>query len=363
MSIITKFEQRGRKETLTADGTEVIRTFYLEPYHAHPIIVAALRGGVTTQGRRKPARDTYYPYCYCTSVDVSIDNDLMFADSPTTGYSQGNEDDPLSKAQVALRTKELNFAAGLPQSYEYHTPKGAWITARYVPLIKIDDYIYHAGTKYNVVDNADGPNEIDAFDVLDPLLTPIQKFVSVPRGLVFDVAPLLSFDQETQISQSYGVFTLRRYMVPTIPSITIGLMQGKVNQDEMVFGTYRFPAETMRFRGCDPRKIIVPDVDGNQNVFYDLLYTWDVNMTYGSRYIGTWKESKWEKAFIGWNCALGNYTIGEAIEYMGLGYYRVGSIDSTWQMFNWSSPISPQYPAAELVDAKGFMKLFEWGAP
>jgi hypothetical protein len=151
-------------------------------------------------------------------------------------------------------------------------------------------------------------------------------------------------------------------MVPSIPTTTIGTMQGKVNGGSMQFGTYRFPAETMRFRGCDPIKISIPNADGTQNVFYDLLYTWDINMTYGSRYIGSATEANWEKAFVGWNCVLGNYTIGKMYEFMQLGYYRVGSVDSTWQNVNWKSPISPQYPAAELVDSKGFMKLFEWSA-
>jgi len=364
MSIITKFEQRSRRELNTNDGIEIVRKFYLEPYDAHPWVVSALLGGISADGksRRKPSRDTYYPFCYCTSAEVDVLDDRMFSDSPTTGYSQGNEGDPLEKVSEALLVKELNFAGGTPQSYQPHTTKGAWITARYRPLIRIDGSIYHDGTNYTVSDNPQNANQIDAFDVLDPLLVPIQKFVSVPRGLVFDVAPLLSFDQETQTSQSFGVFTLRRFMVPSIPTTTIGTMQGKVNQNAMDFGTYHFPAETMRFRGCDPKKIAVPNSDGSINVFYDLLYTWDINMTFGSRYIGTVSEAKWEKAFVGWNCALGNYTIGKAYEFMGLGYYRVGSIDSTWRMLNWVSPISPQYPAAELVDTKGFMALFDWSA-
>jgi hypothetical protein len=104
-------------------------------------------------------------------------------------------------------------------------------------------------------------------------------------------------------------------------------------------------------------------MDGSANVFWDLLYTFDVCMTYDLYYTGTLLASQWTEGYVGWNRILTNYTIAAIAEYCTLGYYRVGSINSKWQFILPPAPLKPQYPAAENVNPqKGLLALFDWTA-
>jgi hypothetical protein len=273
-----------------------------------------------------------------------------------------------------LQTKELiEPAAGTPEAYTQQTAKGCWITARFRPLVRVDGYVQN-GSEFNKMVSDGSGQTVDAFDYLDPLLTPLQKFVSIPRGLymVMGGNPVVKVAEEAQQSQSFGIFTIRRYLVPKIPSQTIAKLQGKVNQYDMTFGDYRFPPETLRFRGCEPRKIIITNIDGSQNIFYDLLYTFDVCLTYDLVDVGTGNFVSYAPAYapdyVGWNRILCTSTIsfgGLTGEKYLLAYYRVGTRDSAWQM-NPVANAKMQFPLADgkdvIADGSGFMALFNWTA-
>lgn len=386
--MIRRFEQRSRREYITPQGTEIVRKFFLDPYVDHPIVMSALLGGVDQVDalfvRRKPNQDPYYKYCYCNHAEVELVDDRQCCGDESVGFKavespQQLEDDFL-KVQTALNNKErMPGAHDLTQVSPYETETGCWITARYKPLVRVEGYVQGGISSthevpedkvLHVVDDKTQNDEIDAFDVLDPIITPIARFISIPRGLYFVVKDIAYFEllQEAIATQAFATFTIRRHMVPKVPSVTISKLQGKVNSEEAKFGDLVFPKETLRFMGCDTQKIVVPNKDGGANVFYDLLYKFDVNWTYDllDNELSQTKPAL-IPGYVGWNRALACYKAftSLAAEKLPLAYYRIGYKHSAWQnKFNLTGDVNMQFPAADGDDVypMGFLQLFEWDA-
>ena len=397
--MIYTFEQRSRHEYVTTTGTEIVKKYFLDPFSDINIVKAALLGGIDDNKRRKPARDMYLPYCYCTDVETELLDERQSCGGNTLGFvpaaSNNQAKADFDKIVAALKVKEnmpganlqaLTHSSGSWTEVSRQTT-GCWITARYKPLVCADGVVYagKASQPVWVIKDKQSPlgaSEIDAFDVVDPVISPQTTYISVPRGLHFINDGLLGRavgDIDAQLAQAFGTFTLRSVMRPSVPSHTIAKLAGKVNTTNNTFGEFTFPPETLRFRGCDPHKVVVCNYDGTKNIWWDLTFIFDVNWNYGKVYSsGTWNPMeliganfisplKYELDYSGWNRILANGldAFGPiAFEYAPLAYYRVGSSDSVWQSANpfYPQTLVAQYPYAEDIFDDGFHKLFEWSA-
>lgn len=107
--------EENRVESAGRDGLEVVRTFRVDPYTARQAVIDTLLGGVRMIAGRlvrlPPARDSWYPWCYCVDVKTSpfeVLNspgiNINFAQLLTLNYSQS--------AKLVATFKTLNHEEG-----------------------------------------------------------------------------------------------------------------------------------------------------------------------------------------------------------------------------------------------------------
>jgi hypothetical protein len=406
--MIRRFELRTRREIIGKQGMDITRKFYIDPYSHHPIVVAALVGGIVDSARKKPNADPYYPFCYCVGVEVEAVDEMQSCGDPSTGFvhkDAASVQEDYNKIRDALNSKEVLMGANLnglatvradlPADAVSET--GGWITARYKPLVSgLARYVSGDGDenvgivqlgknqpakpiRYNP-----GNNDADAFDYVDPLLVPQRKFVSNPRSLFFvsDGKAGAKCEFETLTTQAYAVFTVRRVMVRNVPIKTIAKLMGKVNAQAQIIGEYTFPPECMRFNGCEPTKIVMPNKTGGLTTWFDLQYSFDINLTYDQCYKSGWVWNLagipmpglcvFEQDYAGWNRILANAVTNDPsgtlpLEWAPLAYYPVASKEALIQtQVPWfPDNMRPQYPWAESTEDigdEGFGKLFDWSS-
>ena len=319
---INRLECRERTIRASHDGTEIVRTFYCDPYEAHTVVLSALLGAVepdpndaTKFIRRKPAEDSWFSNFYCTDAWVEQVSPEAMAASPSLGlfppgdYTVDNFRAFISNAGagqvppwsyrenpggITIRVKGDNDAKATSDA-------GCFIRAVFKPLIHETPTTWSSGD----TGTATAP---DPFDFVDPLLIPITKTITTGIGLKyllknFEIYPCVG--SEGFVTQPMQQFTIRRLMCGKVPSITIATLKGKVNSGVFKIGGYEFPAETLRFDDCEVVKRAVPYSDGTSDrltVWYDLLYVftwntiWDEYCT-GAAYAGP--------GWVTWNRLLG----------------------------------------------------------
>jgi len=420
--MIRTFECRSRRVITTVEGTEITKRYYLDPYTEQNTVLAALLGGVDfldgEYTRRYPTYDTYMPWCYCVHAEVDQLSELQCSGGPTLGFNSRDSKDFADKfdemapteewgadfdnVRKALLTVETMPGANLEplqasnlldgrhvphkgDSWEVDSSNtsnttGCWITAKFRPIICTTGTVATGLPTQPTRTIGWGDDKVSPFDVVDPQLVPISKFVSVPHGLFFiinDNEIGLPIGQEALQAQAFATFTIRRLMCPSVPISTIAKLMGKTNVTWNQFGAnFRFAPETMRFAGAEPTKRIVPNPNGTANVFWDILYKWDINLTYDQMYVSGRKFNFWPLGllpiqkrigYVGWNRVLLNFESSPGNEVAPLMYYRVGSKEGIWQApfgFPGLETIRMQYPWAELptLYTNGFGRLFDWDA-
>lgn len=367
---INRLECRERTIRASHDGTEIVRTFYVDPYEAHTVVLSALLGAVepdpndaTKFIRRKPAEDSWYENFYCTDAWVEQVSPEAMAASPSLGmYPPGNYsvddfrgfisnlyDDSFGEKPggITIKTRGVDNAQSTSDS-------GCFIRAVFKPLICELPTMWTSGdTGTNVAP--------DAFDFVDPLLIPITKTVSTGIGLKYllgNTAWYPSVGSEGFITQPMQQFTIRRLMCPSVPVTTIATLKGKINGGQFDIGQYKFPPETLRFDDCDVVKRAVPYSDGNANglnVWYDLLYVFTWNTIWDEYLIGRGIRDGYTHGYVTWNRILGVPKMsilgkdvvvakpgGAFLEEAPISYYPVG----------WKSTIFGDYRPLYLEDRK-----------
>lgn len=335
------------------DGTEIVRLFYVDPYEAYPIVMAALLGGidrtnpgtpldvngkpsVNAQGviasadpddpntisvRRKPSQDSYVPECYCT--DCWVDQVAREAMSSATTFRDSNKDYNHDYTAIELRDYTQGFKGMDAGSYghiEKEVPRGVceltygeegsdprwqgvksnagcYIRAVYKPLI-----CQNPGDTWTPGET--GITKLDMFDFVDPQLHPTPKVVPCGAGLKYVIGGAelyMSVGSEGVMTQPLQQFTIRRIMCPSVPTKTINRLAGKVNSGIYKFGKFMFYDQTLRFDACEVYKRAVPDENGNLTIWYDILYVFTWNPIYDKYWTGT----KFDYGYVGWNYVLG----------------------------------------------------------
>ena len=347
------------------DGTEIVRLFYVDPYQAHPYVMAALLGGTELTDpneaesednllkRRKPSRDSYFPECYCTDawIDQAAKEAMAGSDSIRPGsFSDGSvckSDTDLTVSHIAEYlgyTKEVpRGASETVKPNGVMTNAGCYIRAIYKPLICEDP-------KWNSEACGFTP---DLFDFVDPQMHPSPKVISCGAGLKYLIESHILYadvGSEGVVTQPMQQFTIRRIMCPSIPTVTINKLFGKVNGAVFSIGKFLFPIETLRFDSCEVLKHAVPSSDGTFSVWYDLFFNFMWNPIWDEYWAGT----EFMPGYVGWNRILGRPNLVGAFGVVypadldekhlkaPISYYRVG----------WKSDIFGPYRPLYLSDTK-----------
>jgi hypothetical protein len=318
---INRLECRERTIRASHDGTEIVRTFYVDPYEAHTVVLSALLGAVepdpadaTKYIRRKPATDSWFTSdFYCTDAWVEQVDQQAMAASPSLGvYPPGNyavsdfrkfisnagagdwscKETP---GGITVRTRNVNDAQSTSDA-------GCFIRAVFKPLI-------HETPTWGS-DVGFGANPPDPFDFVDPLLIPLTKTVSTGVGLrYFTNSKMYPWvGSEGFVTQPMAQFTIRRLMVGNPPLAIINRLKGKINFLGFDLGRFHFAAGTLRFDECEVVKRAVPYSDGTTDrltVWYDLLYAFTHNAIYDEYYFNEDGATGFRKGFVTWNRILG----------------------------------------------------------
>ena len=285
---INRLECVERIVRASHDGTEIVRTFFVDPYEAHEQVLSALMGSawVDDNGkgiRVKPAHDSYFSNCFCTEAWVDQTAKESMASSPALAQANQN---PIDLAGVnwigdilnQAHQKEVPSGPSTTLVNDVVQNAGCFIRATYKPLIWEDP-----GERWTEGTIGYTP---DPFDFVDPQLMPITKTVSCGVGLRYLIhtkdMPLFypAVGSEGFCVQPMQQFTIRRIMCPSVPVSTISQLKGRINVGQFDLGKYHFFDSTLRFDDCEVVKRAVPSSSGTFSVWYDLLYVFTWNTTY-----------------------------------------------------------------------------------
>ena len=232
LSKVTKWESRSRTVHSHWDGLEVQRVFRMRPFSEAYQVQAALEGSVyretTTSDwtRRLPARDAYYPDCYCneTRIDHVDPQKDSISFSPSIRWSR-------FLATKDAETQLLDFLERTRLVGE-QPAGGAFLTASYRPLVSA--YI----PQVSPGDPDSQPSDLERskmFDWIGPTFTPGAKSIPWPLGLGVQVAGFQPFSAHVPPDAANPVhvpthgFTIRRLLVGKIPWKTINALTNTVN--------------------------------------------------------------------------------------------------------------------------------------
>jgi len=346
---INRLECRERTIRASHDGTEIVRTFYVDPYEAHTVVLSALLGAVepdpndaTKYIRRKPAEDSWFDNFYCTDAWVEQVDQQAMAASPSLGvYPPGNYSASQLRgfiSNVGLGLTHREEPTGITRARldvndaQSTSDAGCFIRASFKPLIHETPTTWTSGD----TGTATAP---DAFDFVDPLLIPLTKIVSPGIGMKYTLVDRILYanvGSEGFVTQPMHQFTIRRLMIGKPPLMTIGKLKGKINSSDMTLGNFLFPAKTLRFDDCEVVKRAVPYSDGTEDrltVWYDLLYIFTWNSIYDYYYDDL---GEFQLDYVTWNRILGvpqmpilglpifiPDPVG-GLEFAPLSYYPVG---------------------------------------
>jgi len=271
-------ELRDRTVHTSASGMEIIRTFHVRPYDAHPAVLKSLQGSVDANNvRTPPARDPYIPTCYCTEARVNFAHEDAAASVESIDNLVGGVNDP-DPTLVKLE------GGGRNQAKQKETTAlgtaGAIVEAHYRPLISAWDPT-----------DADAANK--RFDWLDPTFTPGVRHIPWPQGLyvnaemlpLFPGAGALTIPEEVpqEVGSPIGVpvsdVSIRRILVGKIPWDAIKEAEHAINKGiwpaagSKVAGRLpTFEPGTLRFKPPNIRNML--DTEGNRWYEITLNFEW-----------------------------------------------------------------------------------------
>lgn len=327
---IRKLEFRKRTENVSNGSGEIKRELYCEPYAAYPRVERALLGTVDANSdppsRTKPHQDPVHSHFFCASTAVESMAREAMAGSPSTGFAPASDDDrEAMNVRESLGTMEdPRGFVGNPADVSANTPSaGAIITATYRPLIILQGL----------------SQQFDPFDFVDLQIEPILKTQLVGRDLNFllgstipgkvHVSPI--DNSPAVVSETVWGLTMRRLMVPKIPTKTIFTCANKINRTVAHIAGMEFPSETLRFDGAET--INKRGVDGTP--WYDLVYHFSARTAVDQAYDAT--TSHWSYMPVGWNRRVGFPARVGGHPWNAMGYYQTG----------WLTGINPDTPTSD----------------
>lgn len=325
-----------RHEHFDSDGGgRITRAFYCEPYTAHKRVVAALKGSVYDAGlawdRQSPATDPLYPWFVCHDVQVEPMHPGAVRAARPCKYNPANaggQQAEVLEVQRALQTVDDFDAADLIDDISndevragttnrqsqndsqilntgesidigtFGSPGlcGAKITATYMPLL------FQPGVAIE-----------KRLDYVDPQWEPVTITAQTGRSLFFwspadgGVVPITT--AHSGLSDTYAHpevvwrFSIRRLMLPFLPTNTIGLLTNKVNRHTFRLGDLELPAGTVRMEAPDVITRRAPD----GNMMFDLTLKFLVRRLYDEFYDDSDLHAThgYQKGWVGWNWAFG----------------------------------------------------------
>jgi hypothetical protein len=370
---VSQLETMGRVEHFDSEGGgRIQRVIYCEPYTAHKRVVTALKGTVYPLGngawqRAMPHADPLYPWFFCTDVQVEpafpsavrgslskgfnpLADDLAYGEALSQflpiqtalnvvdDFDGAAELDNLTLAQIQdggkiqdvdAKMQILNTDEQIPQApYASEGRCGAKITATYSPLL----FLQGLSTEINT-----GPLK---FDYVDPQWEPLTLTTATGRSLKF-WSPQLGIPGiginalHSGLSDAYSLpevvwrFSIRRLMVPFIPAYTIAMFANKLNRVDMVLGSLKFPAGTVRME--TPEIITRRAPDGQ--MMHDILLKFLVRRLYDEYYDGP--TTNFVRGWIGWNWAFGIPSAATSRS----GYYPVAWNSGLFQLWGTNHPL------------------------
>ena len=340
--ILNVLEWVDRRERVTTTGTEIVSTIYCEPASSGPMVVAALLGRVTgnelSSKRVMPVYDPIYPYCYCVEANRRPLDARAVANSESITPSKNFYDpDPLKAVHEAFLTPPFfDGPVSMASDGKYKQPDdtrgecGCYIEAVFRPLL----------SAYN---GSEEQATTGSFDYVDPQFFTCYRTFNNANALYAlpDINPNhwltknYKIGEETQFTETWQEFTIRRIMCPTVPWETINKLSNTINLYTWqplwfdlptlpIFGkppVQGFPPGTLRFDGCSPNKRVTPTVlkddndplsfllDAHGNPFCAANTSWDMTYKFSWRTIWNWwidfegniQEPKW----LTWNMQFG----------------------------------------------------------
>jgi len=373
---INRLECVERVVEASDEGTAIRRTFYLDPYEAHPFVLSALLGAIENGQRRLPAHDPYWADCYCTDATVKQVDQATMAWSPGLGMKRGDA----SSADIvaALQGKEVPTGPASTVT-EQGSTSGVTVTNAGCLIQSVFRPLVHEAPGWAVGSGGYFGLSWSNFDFVDPQLHPITKTASTGTSLRYLVTGALSTNRfakvgaEGFITQPMQQFTIRRIMVPRIPATTISKFKGHINAQEFTIGNFTFAPETLRFDDCEVIKRAVPYCDGSFNLWYDLLYMFTWNTIY-DEYWATTNYETGEGQFAGPGYVGWNRIFGAPADMLGLRMVIPGSVNqfpNSYYPVGWKSTILGTYRGLYPDDTLnndanypyGFHHLFDLNAP
>ncbi len=356
-----------REERITTNGSEIVITWYVEPYTAAPVVSCALLGRVTgntvNDTRVLPASDHDMPFFYCVEARRKSIDRRVVAFSPSivnlAGGAFGDEMETIRlalaqpiimdgpQAMGAASKKDIKASASYAQPDSPRGQAGAFIEAIYRPL----------PTVFRFSSDPTEDERIRSFDYIDPQYHPCSRTVSTGGGLrvipQFKAAGTgigIDAGGDGLLTDSWIEFSIRRLMCPTVPWHAIQQLQNSVNKDSQwavtAFDVDGLPNNTffpgvLRFNAPDIVKRTVPTCmskDGSyiltkdgipttrSMTWYDISYNFSWRTTLAHRYDLAGRLSN-GRVFIGWNDTWyggGLSQIGVGAVNLSAGWYETG---------------------------------------
>ena len=361
-SKLTKLENVDRLvHTDPSGGGSIIRTFYIEPYSAYPLVLTALRGtvavdptippvgGISGYQRIKPHVDPYQSQFYCTDAKVvpmdrgairgcrgSGFNPSNNIDGPITDYNgqlfacrtaMNNIDDFdfANDPDILTATKIANNQQNYPvNKFSSDGEAGAFVTATYSPLIFLQGLA-------NTLDPFDYVIREDAW-TNETIITQTGRRLFVLRESAIPTKVAISGGLEDTFGKPEVIWKFRiwRLMVPFLPKFTIDLFTNKINGGTYQAVQWLGGINCLPFIACTCRldNVVTEMMQGPDGVtWWNLGLEFSVRKLYDEYF--NERDLAYEKGWISWNhhYAIPTYTtaigINTGIQWGTGGYYPV----------------------------------------
>ena len=265
----------SRKEKATDKGLEIVRDFLVDPYSERTLVLDVLLGGVVLIGgevrRLLPARDPWYPQCWC--VEAEADHfDVL--------------NSPANLALGVLQLFERNFSQSATIRATYRAPDVDILSgAAKVPP--------GSSTGQGQGQNPDTKQEMELASESEDYSA--SQLTLPKRYWVWnsDSKPIANTETEITIPVPKVEYQLVRHYVINKPRRAIRRLLNRVNEDAVSFQTYEESAECVRFDGLHSSRKIA-----NRGIpFWELAYKFSIMAVFDTIEDDTIQDVGWNRFF------------------------------------------------------------------
>lgn len=246
--------ETSRKEKATDKGFEIVRELLVDPYSERNLVLDVLLGGVFLIGgqvmRLLPARDPWYPQCWCVEAEVD---------------------------HFDVLNSPANVALGVLQLFQKNGANSAKITATY----RAPDVDIQSGSATVPPGSSTGQGQGQQQDAKQEmeLASESEDYsasqLTLPKRYwvwATDNKPIANTDTEITIPVPKVEYQLVRHYVINKPRRAIRRLLNRVNEDPISFQTYEESEECVRFDGVHSSRKIA-----NRGIpFWEMAYKFSV---------------------------------------------------------------------------------------